>query len=237
MSPFLGLTRTRSFRLLHPLFRIYTENQPNRHLVPIRQLHHYIRDLPRIAFRTPFEASQHLEYRTDRGLVVPQQARRILPSAPCPVGPNTSRLQCADGRAVDDHRARDEDQHGEHDEGIRAVKGDSDDPHISATLPVLLDDLQRAVRDGHVLWFPSLHRPHLLRAILRPRSKPGPHPGSPERVQKMSPLRLSEEPPADERGDDDERQRDAETPDELGDAVRQEVSDPDPAPRPEGGAP
>jgi hypothetical protein len=55
-------------------------------------LHNYIRNLPRVAFRTPFEASQHLEYRTDRGLVVRQQVRRILTGAPGPIGPNTSRL-------------------------------------------------------------------------------------------------------------------------------------------------
>src|ERR1700693_6039375 len=96
MPPFLGLARTRSFRLLHPLFRIYTEDQPHRHLVAICELHDYIRDLPRIAFRTPFEASQHLEYRTDRALVVWQQVRRILTGPPLPVRPNTSRLQCAD---------------------------------------------------------------------------------------------------------------------------------------------
>jgi hypothetical protein len=48
---------------------------------------------------------------------------------------------------------------------------------------------------------------------------------SPERVQEKSPLLLPEEQPADERGDDDERQRDAETPGEPGDAVGQEVSD------------
>src|SRR5258708_12497467 len=96
MSPFLGVARTGCFRLLPPLFRVYTEDQPHRHLVAIRQLHNYVGDLPRIPFRTPFEASQHLEYRTDRGLVVPQQVGRILPRAPCPVGPNTSRLQCPD---------------------------------------------------------------------------------------------------------------------------------------------
>src|SRR6266404_1088823 len=96
MPPFLGLTRTRSFSFLHPLFRIYTQDQPQRHVVAICQLHNYIRDLPRIAFRTPFKATQHLEHRTDRGLVVRQQVRRILTGAPCPVGSNTSRLQCAD---------------------------------------------------------------------------------------------------------------------------------------------
>src|SRR6267142_814404 len=96
MSPFLGLTRTRSFRLLHPLFRVYTENQPHRHLVAICQLQNYLRDFSRIAFRTPLETSQHLEDRTDRGLVVRQKLRRILTRAPCPVGPDASRLQCAD---------------------------------------------------------------------------------------------------------------------------------------------
>src|SRR5580704_6414657 len=95
MSKFLGLARTRGFRLLHPLFRIDTEDQPHRQVVAVCQLHDYIRDLPRIAFRTPVEASQYLEYRTDRGLVVRQQVRRILTSTPCPVGSNTSRLQCA----------------------------------------------------------------------------------------------------------------------------------------------
>jgi len=34
MSPFLGLGRSRSLRLLHASFRIYTEDQPQRHLVP-----------------------------------------------------------------------------------------------------------------------------------------------------------------------------------------------------------
>src|SRR5882762_8952104 len=96
MSPFLGLTRTRSFRLLHPLFRVYTENQPHRHLVAICQLQNYLRDLSRIAFRTPLEASQYLEHRADRGLVVRQKLRRILTRAPCPVGPDAPRLQCAD---------------------------------------------------------------------------------------------------------------------------------------------
>src|SRR6266481_150514 len=96
MPPFLGLTRTRSFSLLHSLFRIYTQDQPHRHVVAICQLHNYLRDLPRIAFRTPFKATQHLEHRTDRGLVVRQQVRRILNGAPCPVGSNTSWLQCAD---------------------------------------------------------------------------------------------------------------------------------------------
>ena len=42
MSPFLGLTRTRSFSLLYPLFRIYTQDQPHRHVVAIRQLHNYV---------------------------------------------------------------------------------------------------------------------------------------------------------------------------------------------------
>jgi hypothetical protein len=48
-------------------------------------------------------------------------------------------------------------------------------------------------------------------------------------MQEKSPLRLPEEHPADERGDGD-------TPGEPGDAVGQEVSDPDRAPRPDGGA-
>src|SRR5882762_5047836 len=96
MSPLVGLGGARSFCLLHPLFRIDTEDQPHRHLVAICQLQNYARDLSRIAFRTPFESSQHLVYRTDRGLVVRQQVRHILTRAPCPVGPNTSRLQCAD---------------------------------------------------------------------------------------------------------------------------------------------
>src|SRR3979411_2435711 len=95
MSPSLGFTGTRSFRLLHPLFRIYTKDQPHRHLVAIRELDNYVGDLPRIAFRTPFEASQHLEYWTDRCLVVRQQPRRVLTGPPGPVGSNTSRRECA----------------------------------------------------------------------------------------------------------------------------------------------
>jgi hypothetical protein len=55
-------------------------------------------------------------------------------------------------------------------------------------------------------------------------------------VQEKSLLRLPEEQPADERGDDDERQGDAETPGKPGDTVGQDVSDPGPAPRPDGGA-
>src|SRR3984957_17357693 len=96
MPPFLGLIRTHSFRLLHALFRIYAENQPHRHVVAIRQLHNYIRDLPRIAFRTPFETPQNLEHRTYRGFVFRQQVRRILTSAPCPIGWNTPRPRGAD---------------------------------------------------------------------------------------------------------------------------------------------
>src|ERR1700675_2221819 len=96
MPPFLGLTRTRSFSLLHALFRVDTENQPHRHLVAICQLHNYVRDLLRIAFRTPFEASQYLEHRADRGLIVRQQIWRILTGTPWPVGPNASRFECAD---------------------------------------------------------------------------------------------------------------------------------------------
>src|ERR1700676_3400276 len=96
LSPFLGLARSRSFRLLHALFRIYTENQPHRHVVTIRQLHNYVRDLSRIAFRTPFETSQHLEHRTHRGLVGRKQFRRILTGTPCPVGSDAARFQCAD---------------------------------------------------------------------------------------------------------------------------------------------
>src|SRR6266850_2287281 len=86
MPPFLGLARTRSFR----------------------QLHNYVGDLPRIPFRTPCEASQHLEYRTYRSLVFRQQVRRILTGATLPVGPNTSRLQCADldSERRDFHRER-----------------------------------------------------------------------------------------------------------------------------------
>src|SRR4030088_33114 len=95
MSPFLSFARSCSFRLLHPLFRIYTKDQPHRHLVAIRELDNYVGDLPRIAFRTPFQASQHLEYRTDRCLILWQQPRRILTGTPCPVGSNTSRLECA----------------------------------------------------------------------------------------------------------------------------------------------
>src|SRR5258708_36343407 len=96
MSPLVGLGGARGFCLLHPFFRIDTENQPHRHLVAIRQLHNYVRDFPRIAFRTSFESSQYLEERTDRGLVLGQQVWRILTGAPCPVGPNASRLQGAD---------------------------------------------------------------------------------------------------------------------------------------------
>jgi hypothetical protein len=62
MSPFLCLACTRSFRPLHPLFCIHTEDQPHRQFTAICQLHNYVGDLPRIAFRTPFEALQQLKY-------------------------------------------------------------------------------------------------------------------------------------------------------------------------------
>src|SRR5467141_332688 len=108
MSPLVGLGGARSLCLLHPLFRIDTEDQPHRHLVAICQLQNYARDLSRIAFQTPFESSQYLEERTDRGLILRQQVRSILNGAPCPVGPNTSRLQCADldSEGRDFHRQR-----------------------------------------------------------------------------------------------------------------------------------
>src|ERR1700738_2460970 len=96
MPPFLRLACARSFRLVHTLLGIHTENQPDRHLIAVRQLHNHIRDLPRVAFRTSFEASEQLEHRTDRALIVRQQIRRILPCAPRPVGPNTAWLQRAD---------------------------------------------------------------------------------------------------------------------------------------------
>jgi hypothetical protein len=54
MSPLVGLGGARGFCLLHPLFRIDTEDQPHRHLVAIRQLHNYVRDFPRIAFQRPW---------------------------------------------------------------------------------------------------------------------------------------------------------------------------------------
>ena len=96
MSPFLGLQCAGGFRSLHSLFPIDTEDQPDRHLVAIRQLHNYVRDFPRIALQTPFEALQRHQERSDRGLILRQQVRYIPNGAPCPVGPNTSRLQCAD---------------------------------------------------------------------------------------------------------------------------------------------
>src|ERR1700681_770676 len=96
MPPLLGLACARSFRMVHTLLRIHPENQPDRHLIAVRQLHNHIRDLARIAFRTSFETSQQLEYRTDRGLVLREQIRGILACTPRPVGPNTAWLQRAD---------------------------------------------------------------------------------------------------------------------------------------------
>ena len=72
MPPFLRLVRARSFRLVHTLFRIHAKDQPERHLIAVRQLHNQIRDLARIAFLTSFDTSQQLEYRADRGLIVRQ---------------------------------------------------------------------------------------------------------------------------------------------------------------------
>src|ERR1700676_2463354 len=96
MPPLLRLACARSFRPLHTLLRIHTEDQPERHLIAVRQLHNHSRDLPRIAFRTSFEAPQQLDHRTDRAFIVRQQIRRILSSAPRPVGPNAAWLQRAD---------------------------------------------------------------------------------------------------------------------------------------------
>src|SRR6202040_3293112 len=96
MPPLLRLACARSFRPLHTLLRIHTEDQPERHLIAVRQLHNHIRDLARIAFRTSFEAPQQLDHRTDRGFIVRQQIRRILPCAARPVGPNAAWLQRAD---------------------------------------------------------------------------------------------------------------------------------------------
>src|SRR6202035_2913583 len=96
MSPFLRLARARSLCLLHPLSRIHTEDQPHRHLVAIRQLKNYARDLSRIAFRTAFEAAQHFEVRPHGVLVFREQLRRILTSAARPVGANSSGLKRAD---------------------------------------------------------------------------------------------------------------------------------------------
>src|SRR5258708_8020550 len=165
MSPFLGVARTGCFRLLHPLFRVYTEDQPHRHLVAIRQLHNYVGDLPRIPFRTPFEASQHLEYRTDRGLVVPQQVGRILPRAPCPVGPNTSRLQCADldPERRDFHRQSvAETAHSPLGRVIRRIAGNpeatTDRRHLKDVTTLLLPHhLSTAPRSTHHPLQPSFH--------------------------------------------------------------------------------
>src|SRR5258708_38074126 len=96
MAPFLGFTCTCSLCPVYMFFRIYTENQPEWHLVAVRQSHNHIRDLARIAFQTAFDASQEVEHRTDRSLIIGQQVRRILPCPPRPVGPNTARLQRAD---------------------------------------------------------------------------------------------------------------------------------------------
>ena len=84
MSPFRGLGGAGSFCVLHALFRVYAEDQPGGDVVAIRQLHDYVRDFPGIAFRTPFEAAQYLRERTDRGLILRQQLRRILTGAPSP---------------------------------------------------------------------------------------------------------------------------------------------------------
>jgi len=55
-----GLVRVQSRGYM--LFRIYAENQPDWHLIAVRQSHNHIRDLARIAFQTPFDASQELEH-------------------------------------------------------------------------------------------------------------------------------------------------------------------------------
>src|ERR1700693_6594391 len=96
MSPFFTFHCARASSLLPPRFRVTTENQPHRHLVAVRQLQNYVRDLSWIAFRTSFESSQNLVHCTDRGLVLRQQVRHILTRALCPVGPNAARLECAD---------------------------------------------------------------------------------------------------------------------------------------------
>src|ERR1700738_2755995 len=145
MPPLLILACTRSFRLMDALLRIHTEDQPDRHLIAVRQLHNHIRDLPRIAFRTSFETSQQLEYRTDRGLVLRQQIRRILPCTPRPVGPNTAWLQRADldPERRDFHRQSvAETAHGPLGRVIRRIAGDrnaaTDRRHLKdVTAPML----------------------------------------------------------------------------------------------------
>ena len=95
MPPFIGLACTRSFHPVHALFRIYTEDQSDRHLIAVCQLHNHIRDLARVALGTHFVALQQLQDRADRCFILPQKFRRLLSCAPCPIGPNAARLQSA----------------------------------------------------------------------------------------------------------------------------------------------
>src|SRR5476649_2764431 len=106
MPPLLGLACACRFRLVHTLRRIHAQKQPERYLITVRELHNHIRDLTRIAFRTYLVASEELEHRTDRDLIVRQQIRRVLPRPSRPVSPNTARFQRAnlDPERCDLHR-------------------------------------------------------------------------------------------------------------------------------------
>jgi hypothetical protein len=67
------------------LFRIHTEDQPQRQLVGICRSRNYNGDRPRIGIpNAPFKTSQHPEYRTDLGLILRHQVRLILTGAPLP---------------------------------------------------------------------------------------------------------------------------------------------------------
>src|ERR1700731_1503149 len=96
MAKFFGLACTRRFGLLHALLGVYPEDQPQRYIIAVRQLHNQVGDLAWVTFLTPLDALQQLQYGADRRLIVWQQMGRILSGAPRPVGANTTRLQCAD---------------------------------------------------------------------------------------------------------------------------------------------
>ncbi len=65
VPPFLGLTRTRSLPPLHPLFRIYAEDQSNRYLIAVRKLQYHFGDLARVALLPSLDTLQQFQDRAD----------------------------------------------------------------------------------------------------------------------------------------------------------------------------
>ena len=95
MAPLFGLARTGGFGPLHPLFRIYAQDQANRDLFAVCQLHHHSGNLARVALGKNLVGLQDLQVRADRCFILRQKLRGLLSCPPRPIGPNAARLQTA----------------------------------------------------------------------------------------------------------------------------------------------